>query len=342
MSWETRTTLSDVSRVGHGETDVEKRSRNAARSDACLRAVLAGARDRRMVTCEDCIAFYAEEAWELGNRTYGWSDALDSLREHHLVCGVDPDAFGAAVAVRIALPDPANVEGASIESVDVFRPQREGNLPTARSMDPEFFGIYRLRDVSCDVHVERGTKMGNFKAALAIGTWYGAISALQTTQTYAKHTHTCNFVDPSTWTSGLFSDVTGSRIRVDKRERVELVRACIPALQPTMNWANTQVQEGIADASLMAVHALCRVQAQVASSCFPRRPIGIPKLSIVENFTQARASANFDVYSVLSVDELSQMLRRGGVRIPSHAVRSDLLELVYANLEDATDEGGAR
>lgn len=281
--------------------------------------------------------FYSEEAAELGYRTYGWTPAFDDLRKHHLVCGVDPDKFGAAVAVRIALPDSANMEDASIESVDVLEPQREGNLPTARSMAPEFFGIHQWKDVSCDVHIERGTKMGNFKAALAIGTWYGAISALQTTQTYARHFHTCNFVDPSTWTSGLFGNVTGARIRVDKRERVELVRACIPELQSTINRANRQVQEGIADASLMAVHALCRVQAQLTSSCFPRRPIGIPNLSIVENFTQARASANFDVFSVLSVDELTQMLRRGGVHVSSRSVRSDLLELVYANLEDATD-----
>jgi hypothetical protein len=274
-----------------------------------------------MVTYIECERFYEAEALDLGSRAFGWARDIDALRAAHVVCGVDPDARGAAVAIKIGFSTNDELERATIVSADVLRPERRGTLVSGASIfhSSSLLGIHQFEDVTCDVLIERGTKMGSLKAGVAMGAWFGAISATQARFPYARLYHTCEFVDATTWTHGLFGKNVPS-----KRDRCSIIRSWLPILEPQMRGLRLAEQEGVADAALIGVYALARVRADLAVSCFPRRPIGVPDF---EFFREV------DIYSVLVVDELKDMLRRADVKIPRGATTRDtILDVVHNTL----------
>ncbi|OUS45593.1 hypothetical protein BE221DRAFT_146466 [Ostreococcus tauri] len=300
-----------------------KRLRNARRANAH-----SAAREGRlvftpaMVTFSECAGFYTAEALDLGSRVFGWDREFDSLRASHVTCGVDPDARGAAVAIKIDFSITDAVEQATIVSADVLRPDKRGTIVNGASVfqSSSFFGIHQFEDVTCDSLIERGTKMGNLKAGMAMGAWFGAICATQARFPYARNYHTCEFVDATTWTHGLFGKNAPS-----KRDRCSIITSWLPLLEPEMRDLRAADREGVADAALIGIYALARVRADLAVSCFPQRPIGVPDF---EFFREV------DTYSTLVVEELKSMLRSAGVLIPRGATTRDaILDVVHDALE---------
>ena len=209
-----------------------------------------------MVTFSECAGFYTAEALDLGSRVFGWDREFDSLRASHVTCGVDPDARGAAVAIKIDFSITDAVEQATIVSADVLRPDKRGTIVNGASVfqSSSFFGIHQFEDVTCDSLIERGTKMGNLKAGMAMGAWFGAISATQARFPYARNYHTCEFVDATTWTHGLFGKNAPS-----KRDRCSIITSWLPLLEPEMRDLRAADREGVADAALIGIYALARV-----------------------------------------------------------------------------------